>query len=180
MVWHFFSFWVLCDFQMSLDPWLGCEEYVECEWALELNGCQVLFECGHGRYWYLGNRVLAQVQLECPPTTILLPPCPSIRLADLLANEEIARARIGHVVSGTLGIFPSEVKLHFILYAHFPYFHFVTVSVCCTLRLHLLRILKKRERKKKTPLLANTRSLEKRIRNLELENRQQESRFYAS
>ena len=174
MVWHFFSFWVLCDFQMSLDPWLGCEEYVECEWALELNGCQVLFECGHGRYWYLGNRVLAQVQLECPPTTILLPPCPSIRLADLLANEEIARARIGHVVSGTLGIyfdfiqtqlqgclagifltsvslFPSEVKLHFILYAHFPYFHFVIVSVCCTLRLHLL---KKRKRGKRILLLS--------------------------
>ncbi|KAK9988601.1 hypothetical protein SO802_028840 [Lithocarpus litseifolius] len=34
---------------MSLDPWLGCEEYVECEWALELNGRQVLFEHGHGR-----------------------------------------------------------------------------------------------------------------------------------
>ena len=46
----FFLFWVLCDFQMSLDPWCGCEEYAECEWALELNGRQVLFECGHGRY----------------------------------------------------------------------------------------------------------------------------------
>ena len=46
----FFSFWVLCNFQMSLDPWLGCEEFVECEWAQELNGHQVLFECGHGRY----------------------------------------------------------------------------------------------------------------------------------
>ncbi|KAK9997566.1 hypothetical protein SO802_022252 [Lithocarpus litseifolius] len=34
---------------MSLDPWVGCEEYDECERALELNSCQVLFECGHGR-----------------------------------------------------------------------------------------------------------------------------------
>ncbi|KAL4602865.1 hypothetical protein ACB092_10G083800 [Castanea dentata] len=43
---------------MSLNPWLGCEEYVECEWALEQNNHQVLFEYGHGRYWYLGDRVL--------------------------------------------------------------------------------------------------------------------------
>ena len=48
----FLSFWVLCNFQMSLDPWLGCEEHVECEWAQELNGRQVLFKCGNGRYWY--------------------------------------------------------------------------------------------------------------------------------
>ena len=40
----------LCDFQMDLNPWVGCEGYAECEWALELNGHQVLFECGHGRY----------------------------------------------------------------------------------------------------------------------------------
>ena len=46
---------------MSLDPWLGCKKYAECEWAQELNGCQVLFECDHGRYWYLGDRVLPQV-----------------------------------------------------------------------------------------------------------------------
>ncbi|KAL0004483.1 hypothetical protein SO802_012044 [Lithocarpus litseifolius] len=44
----------------SLDPWLGCEEYAECEWAQEMNGHQILFECGHGRYWYLGDRVFAQ------------------------------------------------------------------------------------------------------------------------
>ena len=81
------------------------------------------------------------------PATILIPPCPSIWLDDLLANEEIARARVGHVVSGTPGyypefiqtqlqgclasihvtsvsLFPSEVKLHFILYAYLPYFSF--------------------------------------------------------
>ena len=159
---------------MSLDPSLGCEEYVEFEWALELNGHQVLFECGHGRYWYLGDRMLAQVQHVYLPMTILVPPCPSIWLADLLTNEEIARARIGHVVSGTprnyfdfiqsqlqgclagilatsVSLFPSEVKLYFILYAPFPYFHFVTISVCCTLMLHLL---KKRKKEKRIPLLA--------------------------
>ncbi|KAL0008442.1 hypothetical protein SO802_009944 [Lithocarpus litseifolius] len=38
---------------LSLDHWLGCEERVECEWAQELNSRQVLFECGHERYWYL-------------------------------------------------------------------------------------------------------------------------------
>ena len=45
-------------FQMNLNPWAGCEGYAECEQALELNGCWVLFECGHGKYWYLGDRVL--------------------------------------------------------------------------------------------------------------------------
>jgi len=59
---------------MSLNPWAGCEGYVECEWALELNGRQVLFECGHGRYWYLDDRVLPQVQHEYPPTKIPIPP----------------------------------------------------------------------------------------------------------
>ena len=44
---------------MSLNPLLGCEEHHECAWAQELNGHQALFECGHGRYWYLGDRVLA-------------------------------------------------------------------------------------------------------------------------
>ncbi|KAK9997950.1 hypothetical protein SO802_017553 [Lithocarpus litseifolius] len=29
---------------MSLDPWLGCEEYAACEWYQELNGHQILFE----------------------------------------------------------------------------------------------------------------------------------------
>ena len=51
----FFSFWgSFVIFKMSLDPWVGCEEYDECERALELNNYQALFECGHGRHWYLG------------------------------------------------------------------------------------------------------------------------------
>ena len=44
---------------MSLNAWVGCEEYAEYEWALELNSHQVLFGCGHERYWYLGDQVLA-------------------------------------------------------------------------------------------------------------------------
>ena len=38
-----------------------------------------------------------------PPETIPTPPCPSIWLADLLANEEIACAQVGHIVLGTPG-----------------------------------------------------------------------------
>ena len=86
---------------MSLNPCLQCEEHAECAWAQELNGHQVLFECSHGRYWYLSDRVLAQVQHVYPPETIPAHPCPSIGLADLLANEEIARAQVGHAVSET-------------------------------------------------------------------------------
>ena len=29
----FFSFQVLCDFQMSLNLWFGCEEHAKCAWA---------------------------------------------------------------------------------------------------------------------------------------------------
>ena len=42
-------------FQMTLNPWAGCEGYTEYERALELNGSQILFKCGHGKYWYLGD-----------------------------------------------------------------------------------------------------------------------------
>ena len=59
--------------------------------------------CGHGRYWYIGDRVLAHFWHVYPPKMIPIHPCPSIKLADLLANEEIARARVGHAISGTLG-----------------------------------------------------------------------------
>ena len=62
-----------------------------------------VFECCHGRYWYLGDKVLAQVQHVYPPKTIPALPCPSIWLADFLANEEIACARVGHVVSRLSG-----------------------------------------------------------------------------
>ena len=102
---HFLILGSLVIFQMCLNPWVGCEKYDECEWALELNTRQVLFEYRHERYWYLGDRVLPQVQHVYPSTTILVPSCPSIRLADLLTNEEITRARVGLVVSGVAGTY---------------------------------------------------------------------------
>ena len=58
----------------------------------------MLFEFGHGRYWYLGDQVLAKVQHIYPPEMIPAHPCPSIRLANLLTNEEIAHAWIGRTI----------------------------------------------------------------------------------
>ncbi|KAK9984358.1 hypothetical protein SO802_033883 [Lithocarpus litseifolius] len=95
---------------MNLDPWAGCEGYVECERALELNGCQALFECGHGGYWYLGDQVSPQVHHVYPLTTIPVPPCPSIRLADFLTDEEIAQAYVGFVVPRTVGSYPEFIE----------------------------------------------------------------------
>ena len=99
-------------FQMDLNPWAGCEGYAKCEKALEPNGRQVLFECGHGTYWYLGNQVLPQVEHEYPPTTIPTPPCHTVRLADFLADEEIARARNGYIVAGVEGKYSELIRLH--------------------------------------------------------------------
>ncbi|KAL4606412.1 hypothetical protein ACB092_09G100800 [Castanea dentata] len=78
--------------------------------ALELNGCQILFECGHGRYWYLGDWVSPQVHHVYPHITILVPLCPSIRLADFLTDEEIAQAHVGFVVLGTTGSYSEFIK----------------------------------------------------------------------
>lgn len=44
----------------------------------------------HGRYWYLGDWVLPQVQHVYPFTTISIPYCLFVRLVDLLTDEEIA------------------------------------------------------------------------------------------
>ena len=95
-------------FQMDLNPWAGCERYVEYERALELNGHQMLFKCGHGRYWYLGDRVLPQVEHEYPPTTIPTPPCHTVRLAD----EKIARACNGYNVVGVEGNYSEFLRLY--------------------------------------------------------------------
>ena len=95
------SFFVI--FQMNLNPWAGCEGYVKCERALELNSRQVLFESGHGKYWYLGDRVLPQVEHMYPLATIPDHPCHTIWLVDFLADEEIARALDGYIVIRTEG-----------------------------------------------------------------------------
>ena len=59
--------------------------------------------------WY---QVLPQVQHVYPPTTILVPPCLSIWLANLLTNEEIARARVGFIASGVLGTYSEFIRTH--------------------------------------------------------------------
>ena len=46
------------------------------------------------------------------PTTISVPLCPSIRLADLLTNEEITRARVGLVVLGVSGTYSEFIQTH--------------------------------------------------------------------
>ena len=158
-------------FQMNLNPWVGCEGYAKCERALELNGCQVLFECGHGKYWYLGDRVLPQVEHVYPPTTIPTPPCCIVQLAYFLADEEIARVRDGYIVAGAEGnyaefvqdhlqgclvgimVFSSLFKVKFlVLQIPFPYFCLVTIFACWTFSLLLLKE-GKRERKRKRFLL---------------------------
>ena len=99
-------------FQIDLNPWARCEGYVECERALKLNGCQVLFECGHERYWYLSDWVLPQVEHKYPPTTIPTPLCHTVRLADFLADKEIARASDGYIVASVEGNYSEFIRLH--------------------------------------------------------------------
>ena len=99
-------------FQLDLNPWARCERYAKCKRALELNGRLVLFEYGHGRYWYLGDQVLPQVEHEYPPTTILAPPCHTVRLADFLADEVIARVHNGYIVVGVEGNYSEFIRLH--------------------------------------------------------------------
>ena len=45
-----------------------------------------------------------------PPTTIPVPPFPSILLADFLTGEEIAQARAGFVVQGTTGSYSEFIE----------------------------------------------------------------------
>ena len=99
-------------FQIDLNPWARCEGYVECERALKLNGCQVLFECGHERYRYLSDWVLPQVEHKYPPTTIPTPLCHTVRLADFLADKEIARASDGYIVASVEGNYSEFIRLH--------------------------------------------------------------------
>ena len=106
----FLSFFV--TFQLNLNPWAGYEGYAKCEQAIELNGHQVLFECGHGKYRYLGDRVLPQVEHVYPPATIPTHPCHTIRLADLLVDEEIARARDGYIIAKAEGNYFKIVRDH--------------------------------------------------------------------
>ena len=47
-----------------------------------------------------------------PSTTILIPPCPSIRLADHLTDEEIAQARVWFVVLGVARTYFEFIRTH--------------------------------------------------------------------
>ena len=95
----FFSFWVLLWF-LDVFKCLGWMQGV-C-WVWVGSGT----EWSPGVVWVWPWEVLLswwsgpQAHHVYPPTTILVPSCPSIRLADLLANEEIPWARVGHVISG--------------------------------------------------------------------------------
>ena len=71
-----------------------------------------MFKCGHGRYRYVGDQVLPQVQHEYPPTIIPIPPYPSIQLVDFLANEEIAQARDGYIVVEVEGDYSKFIQTH--------------------------------------------------------------------
>ena len=93
----------LCDFLDKIKSLARCEGYAKCKRDLELNSHQVLFECGHGKYWYLGDWVLPQVEHVYPPATIPTPHCRTIWLADFLADEEIAWACDGYIVVGVEG-----------------------------------------------------------------------------
>ena len=99
-------------FQMDLNPWDGCEGYAKCERALELNGRQVLFECGHRRYWYLGDQVLSQVEQKYPPTIVPNPLCHTVQLADFLASEEIAWAHNNYIIARVEGNYSKFIRFH--------------------------------------------------------------------
>ena len=71
-----------------------------------------MIECGHGKYWYLGDRVFPQVEHVYPPTTIPTPPCHIVQLADFLVDEEIARARDGYIIARVEGNYFEFVWAH--------------------------------------------------------------------
>ena len=77
-----------------------------------MNSRQVLFECRHGKYRYLGDRVLPQVEHVHPPPTIPSHPCHTIRLGDFLANEEIAWACDGYIVIRAEGNYSEFIRDH--------------------------------------------------------------------
>ena len=56
--------------------------------------------------------MLPQVEHVYPPTSIPTPPCHTIWLANLLANEEIARARDGYIVVGVEGNYSKFIRDH--------------------------------------------------------------------
>ena len=56
--------------------------------------------------------MLPQVEHVYPPTTIPTPPCRTVRLADFLADEEIARAHDDYIVAKVEGNYSNFVRDH--------------------------------------------------------------------
>ena len=56
--------------------------------------------------------MLPQVEHVYPPTTVPTPSCHIVRLADFLADEEIAWARDGYIVVGVKGNYSEFVQDH--------------------------------------------------------------------
>ena len=67
---------------------------------------------GHGKYWYLGDQVLPQVEHVYPPATIPAHPCRTVRMADLLVDKEITRACDGYIVAGVEGDYSEFIQDH--------------------------------------------------------------------
>ena len=110
--------------------------------------------------------MLPQVEHMYPLARIPTHPCHTICLANLLANEEIARARDGYIVIGVEGNYSEFIWDHLqgclvgktvfsflakikVLPIPFPYFCLVTIFACWIFSVHLL----KERKRKRFPLL---------------------------
>ena len=56
--------------------------------------------------------MLPQVEHVYPPTTIPIPPCNIVRLADFLVDEETAQARDGYIIAGVEGNYSEFIRDH--------------------------------------------------------------------
>ena len=99
---------VLFILQMNLDPWQAVPISNKYS-GLTLNRRKILFECPLGRYWYLGDRVLAQVDHKYPP---LLPQDPpdSMRKGGLLEGDDLKAALAGSDATGVAGDYGEFVR----------------------------------------------------------------------
>ncbi|XP_030945395.1 uncharacterized protein LOC115969900 [Quercus lobata] len=98
----------LTETNMNLDPWQVVTISNKYS-GLTLNRRKILFECPLGRYWYLGDRVLAQVDHKYPP---LLPQDPpdSMRKGGLLEGDDLKAALAGSDAMGVAGDYGEFVQ----------------------------------------------------------------------
>ena len=105
-----------------------------------------------------------------PLATIPTHSCHTIRLANFLADEEIARAHDGYIVIGVEGNYSKFIRDHLqgylvgktvfsfstkikVLPIPFPYFCLVTIFACWIFSLHLLKERKRKRKRKRFPHL---------------------------